>query len=448
MSALFGKLATHARRRSRKRNRAMAPIPRLKPYAGPALFSYGFRPFFLFGALYAGLAVLAWLPIFTGELALASAFVPRDWHVHEMLYGYVPAVVTGFLLTAIPNWTGRLPLQGTPLIGLLLVWIAGRVAVTLSGLIGWFPAALIDGAFLLLVAAAAAREIVAGGNWSNLKVVSLIALLALGNVCFHLEAHVAGSADISIRLGLAVVVMLITLIGGRIVPSFTRNWLARENPGRLPVPFGRFDMIVIVSKRGRARAVGRAAANSRGRRRAARRRRPAKRTVGALGRRPHDARAPGANPASWLRVYSDRISDGRIGGVRSRPRGCRHSCLGGRRGRHHDARGDDAREPRPYGPRVDRLDRHPGDLCCGGASSCDADRGGTRATVSNRVFGFVRDHMGGCISWFRRGLRANVSQGHPSNMTIGSLGNVPLSQRLSDRLVYCLGGLSILLGIE
>ena len=170
----------------------MAPIPRLKPYSGPALFSYGFRPFFLFGALYAGLAVLAWLPIFTGELALASAFVPRDWHVHEMLYGYVPAVVTGFLLTAIPNWTGRLPLQGTPLIGLLLVWVAGRAAVTLSGLIGWFPAALIDSAFLLLVAAAAAREIVAGGNWSNLKVVSLIALLALGNICFHLEAHVAG----------------------------------------------------------------------------------------------------------------------------------------------------------------------------------------------------------------------------------------------------------------
>jgi uncharacterized protein involved in response to NO len=225
----------------------MAPIPRLKPYEGPTLFSYGFRPFFLFGALYAGLAVLAWLPIFTGELALASAFVPRDWHVHEMLYGYVPAVVTGFLLTAIPNWTGRLPLQGTPLIVLLLLWVAGRAAVTLSGLIGWLPAALIDSAFFLLVAAAAAREIVTGGNWSNLKVVSLIALLALGNLCFHLEAHFAGSADISIRLGLAVVVMLITLIGGRIVPSFTRNWLARENPGRLPTPFGRFDMIVIVA---------------------------------------------------------------------------------------------------------------------------------------------------------------------------------------------------------
>lgn len=223
----------------------MAPIPRLKPYDGPALFSYGFRPFFLFGALYAGLAVLAWLPVFTGELALASTFAPRDWHVHEMLYGYVPAVMTGFLLTAIPNWTGRLPLQGGPLMILVAAWFLGRLAVTFSATIGWLPAMVIDGGFLLLVAAAAAREIIAGGNWTNLKAVSLIGLLAVGNISFHLEAHYAGAADYSIRVGLAVVVMLITLIGGRIVPSFTRNWLARENPGRLPVPFNHFDAMVI-----------------------------------------------------------------------------------------------------------------------------------------------------------------------------------------------------------
>ena len=88
----------------------MTGIPRLRDYRGPVLLSYGFRPFFLFGAIYAGLAVLAWLPIFNGELNLWSAFSVVDWHVHEMLYGYLPAVVTGFLLTAIPNWTGRLPI--------------------------------------------------------------------------------------------------------------------------------------------------------------------------------------------------------------------------------------------------------------------------------------------------------------------------------------------------
>jgi uncharacterized protein involved in response to NO len=223
----------------------MAPIPRLQPYTGPALFSYGFRPFFLFGAIYAGLAVLVWMPVFTGELALLTAFSARDWHVHEMLYGFVPAVVTGFLLTAIPNWTGRLPLQGTPLIVLLCAWIAGRIAVTFSGAIGWLPAAVIDGGFLLLMAAAAAREIMAGSNWGNLKVVVLIGVLASGNIAFHLEAHFSGSAAVSTRVGLAAVAMLITLIGGRIVPSFTRNWLARENPGRLPTPFGRFDAVAI-----------------------------------------------------------------------------------------------------------------------------------------------------------------------------------------------------------
>jgi uncharacterized protein involved in response to NO len=225
----------------------MGPVPRLRRYDGPALFSYGFRPFFLFGSLYAGLAVLVWLPVFTGELALASAFAPRDWHVHEMLYGYLSAIITGFLLTAIPNWTGRLPLQGAPLIVLVAAWFLGRMAVTFSATIGWLPAAAIDVGFLLLVAAAAAREIIAGGNWSNLKVVSLVVLLATGNICFHLEAHFGGAADYSIRIGLAAVVMLITLIGGRIVPSFTRNWLSRENPGRFPVPFNDFDAIVIAA---------------------------------------------------------------------------------------------------------------------------------------------------------------------------------------------------------
>ena len=115
-----------------------------------------------------------------------------------------------------------------------------------------------------------------GGNWGNLKVVSLIVLLALGNICFHLEAHFAGAADYSIRLGLAVVVMLITLIGGRIVPSFTRNWLARENPGRLPVPFDHFDAIVDRGERGHARALDRHSAIARNGRRVADRRNPAK----------------------------------------------------------------------------------------------------------------------------------------------------------------------------
>ncbi|HZN29817.1 MAG TPA: NnrS family protein, partial [Xanthobacteraceae bacterium] len=115
----------------------MAPIPRLRAFQGPALFSYGFRPFFLLGAIYAGVAVLLWLPVLYGQLSMTTALAPRDWHAHEMLFGYAAAVMTGFLLTAVPNWTGRLPLQGRPLIALVLIWIAGRLAVTWSGVIGW-----------------------------------------------------------------------------------------------------------------------------------------------------------------------------------------------------------------------------------------------------------------------------------------------------------------------
>jgi uncharacterized protein involved in response to NO len=212
---------------------------------GLALFSYGFRPFFLLGSIYAGLAILVWMPAFYGEITLSSAFAPRDWHVHEMLFGYLPAVITGFLLTAIPNWTGRLPIRGHPLMSLVAVWILGRVCVTFSAHIGWVTAMLVDASFLLLIAAAASREILVGRNWRNMKVVVLLLLLFAGNVAFHVEAHLEGAADISIRIGIAVIILLIAVIGGRIVPSFTRNWLVRENPGRLPVPFGRFDIITI-----------------------------------------------------------------------------------------------------------------------------------------------------------------------------------------------------------
>ena len=223
----------------------MNAVPRLRDAAGPALLSYGFRPFFLFGAIYAALTMLLWLPFYFGEITIATAFAPRDWHVHELLYGFLPAVITGFLLTAVPNWTGRLPLQGMPLLVLVGVWIAGWVAVSFSTVIGAAAAAVIDVSFLFLVAAAVAREIVAGHNWRNLKTLLPLILLASGNVAFHIEAYRQGNAEVSISIGVAAVIMLIMLIGGRVVPSFTHNWLTRENPGRLPLPFARFDNVAI-----------------------------------------------------------------------------------------------------------------------------------------------------------------------------------------------------------
>lgn len=221
-------------------------IPRLRSYTGPAILSYGFRPFFLLGALYAGLSILFWLPVYTGHAEPLTAFAPVDWHIHEMLFGYLPAVATGFLLTAIPNWTGRLPVQGTPLLALVVLWLAGRMAIYFSGVIGWQLAAIIDCAFLAAVAAAAATEIVAGKNWRNLKVLLPVSALFVANAAFHLEAQLNGLSDVSRRLGIAAGIVLVLVIGGRIIPSFTRNWLVRENPGRLPAPFDRFDAGAIV----------------------------------------------------------------------------------------------------------------------------------------------------------------------------------------------------------
>jgi uncharacterized protein involved in response to NO len=115
-------------------------IPRLRPYTGPAILSYGFRPFFLLGSVYAALAILFWLPAYAGQVETFSAFAPVDWHIHEMLFGYLTAIVAGFLLTAIPNWTGRLPVLGLPLLGLVVFWVVGRFAVFfLRRSDGWPP---------------------------------------------------------------------------------------------------------------------------------------------------------------------------------------------------------------------------------------------------------------------------------------------------------------------
>jgi uncharacterized protein involved in response to NO len=218
-----------------------AALARRRLYAGPALFSYGFRPFFLGGAVWAALAILLWLPQYESELALPTAFGPVGWHVHEMLYGYVAAVVAGFLLTAVPNWTGQLPINGAPLAGLAALWLAGRVAVLFSAKIGAVAAAVVDVAFLAVLAAAMLREILAGKNWRNLRVIGVLGVFIIGNVVFHAEALLRGSVDYGVRIGIGAVIALIMLVGGRIVPSFTHNWIKRENPGRLPQPFSRFD---------------------------------------------------------------------------------------------------------------------------------------------------------------------------------------------------------------
>lgn len=216
-------------------------IPRLKPESIP-LLSYGFRPFFLGAALWAIAAMALWIALISGFVSFASNYGSVAWHAHEFLFGYVAAVLTGFLLTAIPNWTGRFPLQGGPLLALFLLWLAGRVAMLLTDQIGIAAAAAVDCIYLPAVAAVALREIVTGKNWRNLRVIVLVSLVAAANIVFQIEVLVRAAPDYGLRLGCAAIVGLIMLVGGRITPSFTNNFLARRKSDKLPAPLGRFDV--------------------------------------------------------------------------------------------------------------------------------------------------------------------------------------------------------------
>ena len=144
-----------------------------RAWRGAAILSRGFRPFFLAAGVWALVGMALWPFAFTGAVAIPTAFSAVDWHAHKMIFGYVGAVVAGFLLTAIPNWTGRLPVAGVPLAALAALWAAGRIAVFASALIGRTSAAAIDASFLIVFAALVAREVAAGQNWRNLKVAGL-----------------------------------------------------------------------------------------------------------------------------------------------------------------------------------------------------------------------------------------------------------------------------------
>lgn len=210
-----------------------------RAYAGPALFSFGFRPFFFFGAIWSALVVPLWLfSYFHGE----SAALTREWHIHEMIFGFLGAVIAGFLTTAVPNWTGRMPVIGAPLGGLVSLWILGRVAMLFQEVLGPV-AAVADSLFLLVFAAVIWREVLAGRNWRNLPVCGLVTLFALANVAFHLP--IGAAVDVGVRMALGAATVLIGLVGGRIVPSFTRNWMTARSLTPGPATFGDFDRVAL-----------------------------------------------------------------------------------------------------------------------------------------------------------------------------------------------------------
>ncbi|WP_299655775.1 NnrS family protein [uncultured Jannaschia sp.] len=205
---------------------------RMRDWAGPAVLSFGFRPFFLLGGLWAAVAMVVWIVMLSGAAPLPTLFDPVAWHAHAFVFGYLGAVIGGFLLTAVPNWTGRLPVTGWGLGALALLWLAGRVGVGTSIWIGPLAAGALDLAFPVCLGAVLLREVVSGRNWRNLPVLALLAVFAAANGLFHVEGGVGAGA----RLGLATGLMMIAFVGGRIVPSFTRNWLVKQGVDARPSP--------------------------------------------------------------------------------------------------------------------------------------------------------------------------------------------------------------------
>ncbi|MGE6784055.1 NnrS family protein [Ensifer adhaerens] len=221
-------------------------IPRGLSTTGPVLFSYGFRPFFLAAALWAIAAMALWIAALTLGLNLAGDYGASHWHAHEMLFGFSSAVLAGFLLTAIPNWTGRLPVSGRPLAALFALWVIGRIALLSSGIIGLPVAAGLEALFLPALLLICAREVIVGRKWKDLKVIGGLIILSAANIWFHLAVLDGLDVDAAARLAIGAYTMLIMIVGGRIVPSFTRNWLNKVGRTDFPVPYNRFDTAAIL----------------------------------------------------------------------------------------------------------------------------------------------------------------------------------------------------------
>jgi uncharacterized protein involved in response to NO len=212
----------------------------------PEVLDYAFRPMFLAAGSWAVIALALWLAMFFGYVQLPTRFDPLAWHVHEMLFGFVMAAVAGFLLTAIPNWTGRLPVRGYPLAALACLWLVGRIACLISADLASWLAILADLAFPVALLAVAAREIIAGRNWRNLPMTAPLALFILADLLMHLESlGFAVPAGLGWRLAVGAPIVLISVIGGRIIPSFTRNWLFKRKSPRLPSPQGMLDTTAV-----------------------------------------------------------------------------------------------------------------------------------------------------------------------------------------------------------
>jgi uncharacterized protein involved in response to NO len=210
--------------------RAQAPAAR---QPGFALWQLGFRPFYLLASAFAALSIGLWAVQFAGWLPLAYLQGPL-WHAHEMLFGFILAVIVGFLFTAGRNWSGQPTPAGLPLAALAVLWVAGRVLVLTP--FAW-AAALVNAAFPLASAVALAIPLVTARSRRNYFFIGLLLLLSGAALAFHLSALgvIWTPAWIGIQLALDILLFIMGVMGGRVIPMFTNNGVSGANATRRPV---------------------------------------------------------------------------------------------------------------------------------------------------------------------------------------------------------------------
>lgn len=210
--------------------------PPAPPRAVPAWAAKGFRPFFLLAGVFATLIVPVWLLALSGVVQIDGAVDPAYWHAHEMVFGFAVAVIAGFLLTAVANWTGRETATGVPLVLLVALWALGRAAFAASAVLPKLVVAAVDVAFLPALAVAIGRPILAAKNYRNLPILGMVALLWLANLAMH-----AGAVWVYLfswrrasTFAVDLVTLLILFMTGRVLPMFTRNGTGIESIRNVP----------------------------------------------------------------------------------------------------------------------------------------------------------------------------------------------------------------------
>lgn len=188
----------------------------------PVFFSLGFRPFFSAASISGALLILCWTLVYRGKISIAFGD-PFSWHAHEMIYGYSLAIIAGFLLTAVRNWTGHETAKGWQLVGLLALWLGPRFLLISNEPSLWLST--LDLSFTPLLATCLAIPIIRSKNWRNLMFVPILVGFFICNLCYHLSIHgvIDLNASAPLKIAMELVLLMITIIGARVMPMFTRN---------------------------------------------------------------------------------------------------------------------------------------------------------------------------------------------------------------------------------